>query len=353
MKTLIPLFILVILGTSGLVGCSSSMDGIGSNSTFNGNKSTFNGNKNDSASGSDEKPGRSFKDQPDVNDDYQIHFNYLLAKDSEDREWDLNGRMEEIILEVNESMAKATAMHESGDGKEKIYKFDYRKDGKLDITFVRLDKNFQELHEHANNDISPFLFSKINFWRDDDDEPLKGMNNPKKIYYNFADFFSEDGGEAGVGVGTTFLKSKSNYSNERVLLNVLHELHHAQGGGYSCVPGIREGKGHYINQEIRVQLRGGRKLGATYAHKVEGCPQLMDSVYLKPTSNEPYDPYELNCLFNLGKYTHPKLTKVVEKLRAAGKYNWRTKFGSDCKWRNQERDYEGYFLLGSNINILK
>ena len=119
MKTLIPLFILVILGTSGLVGCSSSMDGIGSNSTFNGNKSTFNGNKYDSASDSDEKPGRFFKDQPDVNDDYQIHFNYMLALDSEDREWDLNGKMEEIILEVNESMAKTTAMHESGDGKEK------------------------------------------------------------------------------------------------------------------------------------------------------------------------------------------------------------------------------------------
>ena len=112
MKTLIPLFILVILGTSGLVGCSSSMDGIGSNSTFNGNK-------NDSASDSDEKPGRFFKDQPDVNDDYQIHFNYMLALDSEDREWDLNGKMEEILLEVNRSMAKATAMHESGDGKEK------------------------------------------------------------------------------------------------------------------------------------------------------------------------------------------------------------------------------------------
>ena len=114
MKTLIPLYILVVLGMSGLVGCSSSMDGIGANSTFNGNK-------NDSASDSDEKPGRFFKDQPDVNDDYQIHFNYMLALDSEDREWDLNGKMEEIILEVNESMAKATAMHESGDGKEKKY----------------------------------------------------------------------------------------------------------------------------------------------------------------------------------------------------------------------------------------
>ena len=27
----------------------------------------------------DKKPGRFFEDQPDVNDDYQIHFNYLLA----------------------------------------------------------------------------------------------------------------------------------------------------------------------------------------------------------------------------------------------------------------------------------
>ena len=29
---------------------------------------------------SDEKPGRFFEDQPDVNDDFQIHFIYLLAK---------------------------------------------------------------------------------------------------------------------------------------------------------------------------------------------------------------------------------------------------------------------------------
>jgi hypothetical protein len=29
---------------------------------------------------SDDKPGRFFEDQPDVNDDYQIHFIYTLAK---------------------------------------------------------------------------------------------------------------------------------------------------------------------------------------------------------------------------------------------------------------------------------
>ena len=46
----------------------------------------------------DEKPGRFFEDQPDVTDDYQIHFNYLLAADSEDREMDINGEMEKILL---------------------------------------------------------------------------------------------------------------------------------------------------------------------------------------------------------------------------------------------------------------
>ena len=333
MKTLIPLFILVILGTSGLVGCSSSMDGIGSNSTFNGNK-------NDSASDSDEKPGRFFNDQPDVNDDYQIHFNYLLAKDSEDREWDINGEMEEILHELNSAMALATSKHKSGDRTEKKYKFDFRKNGELDITFVRLNKKHKELQESANNDIAPFLFKK-------------GMNNPKKVYYNFADFSNNEGGQAGVGLGTTYLKSKRNWSKKRIILNVLHELHHTQGGGYSCVPGMNIGKGHYKNQGRRFQLTAGRKLGTTYAHKVEGCPQLMDSVYLIPTSNDPYDPYELNCLFKLGKYNHDELRKVVEKLRNAGKYNWRTKFGSNCQWRNSERDSDGYFMMGSNINILK
>ena len=36
----------------------------------------------------DQKPGRFYIDQPDVNDDFQIHLIYLLAKDSDDREWD-------------------------------------------------------------------------------------------------------------------------------------------------------------------------------------------------------------------------------------------------------------------------
>ena len=42
----------------------------------------------------DEKPGRFFEDQLDITDNYQIHFNHLLAADSEDREIDINREME-------------------------------------------------------------------------------------------------------------------------------------------------------------------------------------------------------------------------------------------------------------------
>ena len=43
---------------------------------------------------SDKKPGRFFEDQPDVNDDYQIHIVYSLLKDSKDKEGDINGAIE-------------------------------------------------------------------------------------------------------------------------------------------------------------------------------------------------------------------------------------------------------------------
>lgn len=344
MKAFTTFFVSAIAAITIFQGCSKSSDAI---------KPTPASEEIKNETNSDVKPGRFFTDQPDVNDDYQIHFNYLLAKDSEDREWDLNGKMEEILLELNDAMTKATAAHELGGGIAKKYKFDYRKDGKLDITFIRLDQKHDELDESPNNDIVPFIFSEINFWRDGYDGPLTAMNNPKKVYYNFADFSNVDGGQAGVGVGTTFLRSNRNWSKERILLNVLHELHHTQGGGYSCVPGIRKGMGHYKDQSKRLQLTAGRKLGSTYAHQVKGCPQLKDSVFLEPTSKDPYDPYALNCLFKLGKYNHPDLTNVVRKLRKAGKYNWRTKFGSNCQWRNQEMDSDGYFLLGSHVNILK
>ena len=251
----------------------------------------------------DKKPGRFFEDQPDVNDDYQIHFNYLLAFDGKDREWDINGKMEEILLEMNEKMLKGTAGHKYSDGLGKKYKFDFRKDGKLDITFVRVDKRRKALPHHPNAYFKTFLYNKMK------------MQNPKKIYYNFADMnHPTDGGEAGVPMGSSFLKNKHVKVKRKIILITLHELHHAQGGGFACVPGMGD-NGHYSKHREGFQLSTGTRLGPTYIHKVEGCPELVDSVYLTPTSDQPYDPYQLMCKRNFGIYNHPKAN-----------------IGSNCKW---------------------
>ena len=294
----------------------------------------------------DEKHGRFFEDQPDINDDYQIHFNYMVSKDGQDREWDLNGKMEEILLNMNEIMFKATSENRKSNGVGKRYKFDFRHDGKLDITFIRLEKNHKELHKWANNDIAPYLY-RNNFY------------NRKKIYFNFADMKNVDGGAAGVGMGSAFLRNsgnlKNNYQNyskdKRLIYITLHELLHTQGGGYRCIKGMANN--HYADRDGRHQLQGGLKLNKNlYIHDYEGCPQLIDSVYLTPTSNDPYDPYRINCLFDIGRYTHKKILGPIQKLRKNGKFDWKQRFGASCKWRDYSRDDKGYFLMGSNVNIL-
>ena len=289
----------------------------------------------------DEKPGRFFEDQPDVNDDYQIHFNYLLAADSEDREWDINGKMEKILLELNEAMAKATAEHKKGDGVARKYKFDYRADGKLDITFIRMDMKHKELHKWANEDIVPFLIK------------VKDQKNVKKHYYNFADFNNVDGGEAGVGFGTTFIRNSSNHNDEQLVLVTLHEFHHSNGGGYNCVPGMG-GNVHYLDRERNAQLNRSRKLGPTYAHNKPDCPQLQDTVFLTPTSKTPYDPYEINCLFKLGKYKNKKIMKIVNKMKKKQnkKIKGNTRFGSSCKYRLWDgSNKSGFYIWGVEENI--
>ena len=251
--------------------------------------------------------------------------------------------MEAIVLKMNDVMEKATASHKigsqfnqrPGDGIARKYRFDYRADGSLDITFIRLNKKFKELHKYANNDIVPYLYFE------------QGQTNPKKIYFNFADFNSVDGGEAGVGFGSLFLRNKSVKSDNRKLLIGLHELLHTQGMGYNCIPGVQgNGNSHYANREIRYMLNSGKKLGPIYAHDEEKCPQLKDSVYLTPTSNDPYDPYQLNCWFKLANITTRSFT--LGDVEGKGAYEWRTRFGLVAKTRDMSRDSGRLLLFGSN-----
>ena len=135
---------------------------------------------------SDEKPGRFFDDQPDVTDQPQVHFIYLLNKDSKDNEWDISGKMEAELLEANQKMLEMTK------DKQK-FRFDFRKDGKLDISFVRFEKKFKG---NYNMNYPDAYLSKL------------GFNDPNKLYFAWVDVGHTDGGQGAVHHGYIFLKSK-------------------------------------------------------------------------------------------------------------------------------------------------
>ena len=225
-----------------------------------------------SANASDLKDGRFFEDQPDTNDDYQIHFIYMLDINGKDNELDINGELEKIIEEMNQKMFELT-------GNKQKYKLDYRQDGKLDISFVRLDK--QGTKKGWNNNYPDYFIQNL------------GFNNPKKLYYSFVDSFTHrDGGQMGVHSGYTFMKRAG--SREDIIKITIHELLHGNGFSWKCTKGNRNG--HVSGPSVLSNENNQYILGKMiYEHGDESCPDLKDSVYMAPTSDDPYDPLPMVC----------------------------------------------------------
>ena len=225
-----------------------------------------------SANASDLKDGRFFEDQPDTNDDFQIHFIYMLDINGKDNELDINGELEKIIEEMNQKMFELT-------GNKQKYKFDYRQDGKLDISFVRLDKKGTK--KGWNNNYPDYFIQNL------------GFNNPKKLYYSFVDSFTHrDGGQMGVHSGYTFMKRAG--SREDIIKITIHELLHGNGFSWKCTKGNRNG--HVSGPSVLSNENNQYILGKMiYEHGDESGPDLKDSVYMEPTSDNPYDPLPMVC----------------------------------------------------------
>ena len=99
-----------------------------------------------------------------MTDDYQIHFIYLLAKKTKDKERDINGWVEKEVKKIDDLFFKMT-------GDKQRLKFDYRKDGKLDISFARLDRKARKGGWNVN--YPDYYLQK------------QGFNNPKKNVFFF------------------------------------------------------------------------------------------------------------------------------------------------------------------------
>ena len=261
---------------------------------------------------SDKKSGRFFEDQPDVTDEPQVHFIYLLNKDSKDNEWDISGEMEKDLLEANQKMFEMT-------GKKQKFRYDMREDGKIDISFVRFNQQFKGNYGMNYPDV---YLTKI------------GFNDPNKLYFAWVDVGHRDGGQASVHHGYIFLKSKYNSGSKKRILITLHELMHVNGFSWACTKGNKNG--HKSGTIIGGPESGDKyKLGSLYEHGDDTCPDFKDSVFLDPISNTPFNPVYLKCSMAAevgrgispdinyewrSRYSHKKLKKI-KKGRTWCSYN--------------------------------
>ena len=251
----------------------------------------------------DKRPGRFFEDQPDVSDDYQIHFIYMLAADGKDREYDINGWIEKRIKTVNKKFLKMSAKTKKSNGIGHQFKLDMTKEGKLDVTFVRMNVLKKQLDNTHAPESLVYRYLKE-----------KGFDNPKKVYATFTGFNHRDGndvgGEGGVPYTVIFTPAVKSYGQPDMDLVILHELFHTQGAAYACGKRTYEGthvKGSDVLGKGILSTKIDSKNDTYYRHDIEGCPDLAKSVFVTPTAKDSWDPYDVFCRKKKGNFTHPNL----------------------------------------------
>jgi len=241
----------------------------------------------------DKKPGRFFEDQPDVNDDFQIHVIYSFYADSKDKENDISGKVEKYVRAADNWIYKKTkgankktnTMNSEGQR----LKWDYRKDGKLDVSFFRVP--YSKKDGKKGNSIERTLINN-------------GFNNPKKIYLNFAGFsYSEWPYSVGFPMFNIFQSHQGNPLTQKDFTYfVLHEAIHSMTGISPCSPNHLDGHNTRKTSDLMSREGDGRnytldpKNDDYWAHNNKSCPDMQDSVYFTPTSETPFDPFELACL---------------------------------------------------------
>ena len=236
----------------------------------------------------DVEEGRSFFDQKDQNDFYQIHAIYILAKDSKDKKYDVNGIIQRILEDSNNLLLKNT---------NKKFRLDLTINGDTDISFLRVNKTKNEINSLDN---AAGYFTGM--------AALNGFHHPKKIYAIFyQDHYGREWGQVGDAIfsgpkGDVEMASSIIYLGgdgpiREAWIPNTHELFHALGFVQLCAPSaIIErnsawGKNDHLNIMNDIMSdRGGDLYGVDpkrnqyYDHTNENCEMdLKKSAYLIPT----------------------------------------------------------------------
>ena len=268
----------------------------------------------------DNIPGRFLYDQEDITDDYQVHAIYILASDSKDKQFDVKGKIEKIVLKANKHLKNKT--------KEKQFRLDLTKEGKLDVSFLRVDKTKKQMH---TGDAATYLMGMA---------VKNGFYHPKKLYTIFyQDKYRDEGGQVGnvkllldkelveVNGGVTYM---GGYPQINWKIH-LHELFHALGFVQLCAPKAvidkseRWGKNDHLSYDGDIMSdRGGdennidKKRKEYYGHSNINCPMdLRKSAFLEPTEkNFQLQPYVNSCVITrwIKKYNHQQSLDCLAKL---------------------------------------
>ena len=93
-------------------------------------------------------------------------------------------------------------------------------------------------------------------------------------------------------------------------LVILHELFHTQAAAYGCGKRTYKGshvKGSDILASGTVKSSLDSRNDTYYRHDIEGCPDLAKSVFVTPTAEDSWDPYDVFCRKKIGNLTHKDL----------------------------------------------
>ena len=130
-----------------------------------------------------------------------------------------------------------SAKNKKSNGIGQQFKLDMTKEGKLDVTFVRMNVLKKQLDKTYAPESLVYRYLKE-----------KGFDNPKKVYATFTGFNHRDGndvgGEGGVPYTVIFTPAVKSYGQPDMDLVILHELFHTQGAAYAC--GKRTYKGAHV-----------------------------------------------------------------------------------------------------------